>query len=51
MVTLYKLCDEIYRVTINIIYIIVRKFSVIINFLVMKKLTNNNNNGKWIQEL
>ncbi len=46
MVTLYKLCDDIYRVIINIIYIIVKKISVIIEFLVMENLTNNNNNGK-----
>jgi hypothetical protein len=43
MVTFYKLCDEIYRVTINITYIIVRKLCVIIKFVVIEKLTNNNN--------
>jgi hypothetical protein len=49
MVTFYKLCDEIYRVTINITYIIVRKLCVIIKFVVIEKLTNNNNkNDIWI---
>jgi hypothetical protein len=43
------MCDEIYRVTINITYIIVRKLCVIIKFVVIKKLTNNNNkNDIWI---
>jgi hypothetical protein len=37
MVTIYKLCDEIYGMTISITFIIVRKFCAIIKFLMIEK--------------
>jgi len=52
MVTLYKLCDEIYSMIISITYIIAKKNCAIIKFLVIEKLTRNNIKWmvKWIQK-